>query len=273
MKIINGGNSPVLKGVKGRLSLAPEETRSTKTIFIDNHNRYWCGKCAPGGDGKDCECKSESYGGPQYFYYDMACSHSKIASILTQVTSENFSIRDFSIKKSEYLEVVFCKVLIIDERIQENVVLNTKKYYGPGGETNFYRYFAKQNVLIPSMEEANLNDLNFGTLADADSVSHKIRDFILHEGQNATFYVMHLGILEKMMDSAVKKDEQAVEEIRASCSRAAREKDSYHLGRGKPNNLPKDISFVPLALIQNALETVFDKFVLTKILYNSRKAK
>jgi hypothetical protein len=274
VKIINAANSRVLKGVKGRLSLAPGETRGTKTIFIDNHNRYWCGKCAQVGDGKDCECKSESYGGPQYFYYDMACSHSKVASILTHVTSKNFSIKEFTVKKAEYLEVVFCKVLIIDERIQENVVLNAKKYYGPGGETNFYRYFAKQNVLIPSMEEANLNDLNFGTLADAGSVSHKIRDFILHKGEDATFYVVHLGILEKMMDSAVRKDEQAVEDILGELFPGGeRKKVVITSGRGKPNNLPKDISFVPLALIQNALETVFDKFVLTKILYNSRKAK
>lgn len=274
VKIVNAANSRVLEGVDGKLSLAPEEPHGTKTIFIDNHNRYWCGKCTLGSDGKGCECKSESYDGPQYFYYDMACSHSKVTSILTQVTSKNLSKKEFSVKKSEYLEVVFCKVLIIDERIQENVVLNAKKYYGPGGETNFYRYFAKQNVLIPSMEEANLNDLNFGTLADSDSVSHKIRDFILHQGENATFYVVHLGILEKMMDSDVKKDEQAVEDILGELFPGdERKKIVITSGRGKPNNLPKDISFVPLALIQNALETVFDKFVLTKILYNSRKAK
>lgn len=274
VKIVNAANAPVLRGVKGRFSLAPEEAQGARTIFIDNHNRYWCDKCASGGTGEGCECKSEAYTGPPYFYYDMACSHSKVASILTQVTSKNLSIHEFSVKKAEYLEVVFCKVLIIDERIQENVVLNGKKYYGPGGETNFYRYFAKQNVLIPSMQEANLNDLNFGTLANADSVSYKLRDFILNNGEDATFYVVHLGILEKMMDASVRKDEQAIEDILGELFPGGeRKKIVITSGRGKPNNLPKDISFVPLALIQNALETVFDKFVLTKILYNSRKAK
>ena len=42
-------------------------------------------------------------------------------------------------------------------------------------------------------------------------------------------------------------------------------------GRGKPNNLPDDISFIPLSILENAVEILFDKFLLIKLLYNSRR--
>jgi len=42
-------------------------------------------------------------------------------------------------------------------------------------------------------------------------------------------------------------------------------------GRGKPHNIPVDLSFLSITAIQNAIETLYDKYLLVKLLYNSRK--
>ena len=49
-----------------------------------------------------------------------------------------------------------------------------------------------------------------------------------------------------------------------------REKVVVISGRGNANNLPKDILYIPVSLVQNAMEVLHDKILLTKILYNSR---
>ena len=38
-----------------------------------------------------------------------------------------------------------------------------------------------------------------------------------------------------------------------------------------PTNMPPDVPFVHLSSIQNAIETCYDKILLTKILYGARK--
>ena len=42
-------------------------------------------------------------------------------------------------------------------------------------------------------------------------------------------------------------------------------------GRGSPPTVPEDINYLPFTVLQHAVETVHDKFYLTKAIFNSRK--
>lgn len=226
------------------------------TIFVDDHNEHW---------------RNHN----NYEYYDMACSHSKIQKFLPEITYKT-DIRMIV----EYLEVVRTKILLLDERIQDNIVIAKKPYKAHGSENKmlFADYFSYQKVFIPKKKEADFNAVSFGELGDKSNgvlrtnVSNEIWRYINSNIGDTTFCVIHLGILEKMLSKEKSKD--AIEEVIGILfeNKKNRRKLIVTSGRGKPNNLPPDIPFVPLALIQNAIETIFDKFVLTKILYNARKS-
>lgn len=257
LKIKNENIEILINGKNKKFEIQKDNVSDAETLLIDNHNKHW----------KDKD---------NYLYYDMACGHSKVKKYLGNITEDSLDEYDIPIK-AQYLETAFCKILIIDERIQDSIVLNgnskDKVYSGEGGDTPFYEYFKKQNVIIPDEEEANLNKLNFGTLKTKNSVAYNIKKFISNNTEKLDFCVMHLGVLEKMLNSADTKNSDKINSVLTQLfpNENSRRKLIITSGRGKPNNLPTDIPFVPLALIQNAIETVFDKFVLTRILYNSRR--
>jgi hypothetical protein len=211
----------------------------------------------------------------KYSYYDMACSHSKLAKLTTSIINKNQRII------YEYLECVITKVLIIDERIQENIIISNKTYQYKGNEILFKDYFSKQQIIIPTIEQANLNAVTFGEMSqkiDCDTpnslnTADKIYCFIKENISDTNFCVIHLGIIEKLIPSGEIKSYEAIGKIINKLFSSSTDKQKLIItsGRGKPNNLPDDISYVQLALIQNAIETVFDKYVLNKILYNARK--
>ncbi len=182
-------------------------------------------------------------------------------------------------KTYEYLETNMLKVLIIDERIQENVVLSDKKYSVNGEDISFNDYFQQQQIIIPQIDEANLNVASFGTISKINNgntitEADKIKTFISKHLSDATFCVVHLGVLEKMLPPGTTKSKPAISKIidQLFPGNKNREKLIVISGRGKPNNLSNDIPFISLALIQNSIETLFDKYLLTKILYNARKS-
>lgn len=229
-----------------------------KSVFIDNHNESWL--------------KQKEVQG----YYDMSCSHSKI----NKVTDNIFDDEDKKIN-AEYLEVINTKIVILDERIQQNIVNENRLYSAYGNTTPLKDYFEKQNLFIPEKDKCDLNQPSFGTLTEGDfkngdqlTVSDNIRSYIqnkLDKDNKVDFFVVHLGILEKMIDKNIDKKE-SIESLIENLFSKERNKLIITSGRGKPQNIPDDISYVPLALIQNAVETLFDKYLLTKILYNSRKS-
>lgn len=210
-------------------------------------------------------------------YYELICSHHRYSNIKDRLfRNKNLQI--------EYSESILTRALIIDERIQSNVLGSesgegASKYSTNVGPILFGELFSKENIFIPSYLEANLNALNFGSLSSMDeevsTEADKIRKFIKDNIKNAEFCVIHLGVLEKMLSVNEKKDGKAIEKLlRAMFDYNIQEDRKIIItsGRGKPQNLPIGLSFVSLAVLQNAIETLFDKFLLTKILFNSRES-
>lgn len=226
------------------------------SVYVDNHNEKW------NENGR-------------HSYYDMACSHSKISKLITRI---------FQSKKiktiAEYLEIINTKIIIIDERIQQNISNENRKYNANNINTPLTEYFEKQKLFIPKQSNCDLNEVSFGTLAESDcendeTVSSAICRYIkgqLTGTEQPDFVIIHLGILEKMLPSGKDKKQKDIDDLIKCLFNNERKRLVVTSGRGKPNNLPDDIPFVPLALVQNAVETLFDKFLLTKILFNARKS-
>lgn len=265
-----GNATKVISVVDGLLNLGFEQANEiVRTVLIDDHDKQW-------------EQRGSNY-------YEMGCHHSTVSrddyqrAFNADETSELCGQRPAGWTISQYLETVFTKVLLIDERIQENLANErTPKLYA--NRVDFYEYFKQQNVLIPrlglepdSTTEPNLNETSFGSIAeisDQGTVAFKIREFISDNLTDARFCVIHLGVLEKLLEPESGKERDDIARvINALMPRSGRGKCELIItsGRGEPGNVPSGISFVPLAPIQNALETVFDKSVLTKLLFNSRE--
>jgi hypothetical protein len=225
------------------------------TIFIDNHSFYY--------DRSD-----------KFSYYDMECSHHKLkdySAFLPAIESEFY--RDTAvIRLSEYLEIVNTSIVVIDERIQESISNQSKHVEG---KILLYNYFKKQKVFIPTDTDADLNELSFGEMGETGTVAHNLKNYIHSPGKKeADFFVIHLGVIEKLLPGNVDKSEKEITKIIDGLFEGIDlRKIVVTSGRGCPNNLPKNIVFVPIALIQNAIEASFDKILLTKILYNSRTPK
>ncbi|NVO03154.1 MAG: hypothetical protein HXX09_10695 [Bacteroidetes bacterium] len=219
-------------------------------------------------------------------YHDMICGHhwSK-----TKILDEYVNI-NCSSSKLPYIESIFSNAIIIDERIQKNIVLQEKNY---GGKIPFALYFDNIGIYIPSpttknnifndflrngdvekyqkihIDDPNLNNKNL--LEEKE----KIKNYIEKYAERSKFIVLHLGILEKLLDDKSKeKDEQDIEKVICELvpSLENRSKIVITSGRGKPNNLPQKFSFVSISLLQSAIETTFDKYRLVQILFDSRKS-
>ena len=198
-------------------------------------------------------------------YYDFLCHEHKYLSI---------GLLYDELLQAKYVECLLTKVMIIDERIQYDIVIQQKEY--PTG-MRYKEFFDMQGIKIPSLFEANLNLTNFGSLniggtfQNEKTEANKISEFIKKNIKEYDFCVIHLGILEKMLPVDSPKTSSDINKIiNKIFKRDERKKIIITSGRGKPQNLPIDLCFVSLAILQNIVETLFDKFLLVKILYNSR---
>jgi hypothetical protein len=252
-------------GIKLKWKQMPEDGRFDvgKEVFIDDH--YF------------------EFERHRNIYYEMGCAHHRAKTLTTPKMDEHVQVL-----KSKYIENVFCKIAIIDERVQGNII--TKKNYKEEecirlgysnkfigfkykDQLDLYHYFLKQNLIIPNYDEADLNRSNFGTLDKKKSIASRIKSFINRNNvKDADYFVIHLGVLEKMLAKETPKIEA---EISGLINKLGIDVSKIIItsGRGKPDNLPKDIKFVPLSSIQNAVESLNDKFLLTQILYNARRYK
>lgn len=278
-------------------------------ILIDNHNPYWCEKEPENGEAKapcndrECVCQQNDYKPTNRDYYDMKCGHTRLNDKLAEVLAGTTSSPEFNQKRAEYLEAVFTEILIIDERIQANIVDDPPARYSDTVPV-FHQYFRQQGVHIPLLPNclktknghtdecdhagsANLNVTDFGSMEEKGNPAYDIREFIrAHIGkEKVKFCVIHLGLIEKMIERETQNGKDGVT-VLETIYRLFSENEQHvnkliiTSGRGTPDNMPISdetktpfIPFVPLAPIQNAIETQHDKILLTKLLFNSRRTK
>jgi hypothetical protein len=236
--------------VKPPSTYFPEESPDNRRVYIDNHDKNW---------------ESERAGG----YYEMCCSHHRLAK---------YDLFEGPLHRMRYVEAVASKVILVDERIQANIVTANKTYRS---NVEFKHYFDQLGILIPDPKnDADLNKVDFGILKDEcgeDSVDvacrlrHFVREKLVKDA--ADFCVIHLGVIEKLFGENEDKTEDSVtRKIQLLVGEQHLDKVIITSGRGKPTNIAERFRYVPLAVIQNYVETLFDKLLLVNALYNSRKS-
>lgn len=205
-----------------------------------------------------------------YYYYDMAMSHTTIMRKISDITinfhdNENKKI----IEICEYFESVITSIVIIDERIQDCIMTRNDSYPYNGKKVIWGDYFKKQKLYIPTVAEVNLNKPDF--IGEGEhSVKRKLQIYLNAENiKKSDFYLIHLGVLEKMIGTG----HSVSDVIKELFPAIDNNKIVIMSGRGTPNNLPDGISFLPISLVQDAIEVKHDKCLLSKILYNSRPNK
>ena len=227
-------------------------------------------------------------------YHEMICGHHWTKRKIVPIQR---SLIGYPSTLYSYLECVKTNVLIIDERIQKNIVLYGKQY---GEKIPFALYFEQLGIHIPSpydldaegkyinktislipsdlneqYKNKHKNDPNLNDAKLYQNQKSKIKKYIAENiCKDNTFIVLHLGIIEKLLDQ---KDEiKDIERINTIIDdlvpKERQDRVVITSGRGKPNNLHPKYSFVSISLLQNAMETLFDKYRLVQILYNSRKS-
>ncbi|MFZ0750685.1 MAG: hypothetical protein WAM70_15080, partial [Pyrinomonadaceae bacterium] len=82
-----------------------------------------------------------------------------------------------------------------------------------------------------------------------------------------------LGIIEKLCGGGNVSSEAITAQIKSLVGADNLDKVVITTGRGKPTNISDKFRYVPLAIIQNCVETLFDKGMLVASLYNARRSK
>jgi hypothetical protein len=225
---------------------------SDKSVYIDDHSD-----------------KFSKYSDCDQTYYETGTSNNSIKIYADKLYMDtNLNQAENKIFLYRYFENIATKLVVIDERIQANL----KDKSNESNTISYQQYFEKQNLFIPLEEKANLNVPDFGKKDNEKSENFKIRSYINEKKDCVDFIVIHLGILEKMLDNPNDKTTPKIQALLEDLPIDTK-KLVITSGRGKPDNLPNDIKFVPLASVQKALEVKKEKYLLTQLLYNARKYK
>lgn len=167
------------------------------------------------------------------------------------------------------VELAKTSICLIDERIQTFYL--EKSYQGSDGVSiEFKNYFPNIGIHIPTKEEADLNTPNFGEIGTENSVQFNLRKYLTSQ-EKIDFIILHLGIIEKLIDDKSKEIvEQKIKEL-LNQNEELYKKVVLTSGRGTPTTIPDNCRYLPLSAVQHCVETTFDKFLLVKALYNSRR--
>jgi fructose-specific phosphotransferase system component IIB len=218
-------------------------------VFIDNHSKEY----------------NNLVNNPDQ-YYDMACNYS-----LIKKHEDNLLLNRSLRIALEYLESIKLKILVIDERIQQSIVFEEKTY----NEVPLYNFFKSQHLIIPfwKIEDVdtkngteNRNEVNLNAEKLDES---KLKCFLGKHKKDVDFIVIHLGLLERLIEGE-KTEFKVTEKIDSLLGNEYRHKLVLTSGRGSPQTAPDDIRYLPVSVLQYAIETVHDKFYLTKALFNTR---
>jgi len=205
----------------------------------------------------------------EFEYYEMGCSHSTIQKYINK---DLFDTEE-AILPFEYLESVFLRVMILDERMQKAIMFEPKKMYA--NTVPFDEYFKLQHIFIPRKDETDLNAKDLGDYQDEDSEYAKLIKYLCQRIDVVHFCVIHLGLIERMCRPGTDKTNKEIENVIGKLfpEQETRRKIVITSGRGGALNISDDLSFIPLPMLENVLLTQHDKVALTKLLYNSRKFK
>ena len=158
--------------------------------------------------------------------------------------------------KQKIIESVLCKVIVIDERIQESAY--NRDFMGK----KFEDLYNKINVIIPD-KTINLSENSY-TTDHIKKISEYIKKSI--NGTKPTDYLLiHYSIMERMFekDEIETKLDQIIGDSKITTVITS--------GRGTPDNLSDNRRFVNLSSVITAFIDIRCKYVINNLLHSSRK--
>ena len=153
-------------------------------------------------------------------------------------------------------ESIFCRVLAIDERLQE---AKEEDYMG----IKFEELYEKTQIIIP--KEFDLSAKNFEPSFIANLEAY-IETNIKILNHNLDFILIHYSILERMYASKMAKINDYLDEL-AKCTNVI-----VTSGRGTPEGLSSKVRFVNLSPIITSFVEIRSKYLASNLLHSTRKS-
>lgn len=181
----------------------------------------------------------------------------------------------FIITQFKAIDAALTNIAVIDERIQE---LSKNQYILEGGVTKTYQeIWNYMHVYIPTKEDINLSIKTF-----EDDYAERIIRLIqnqfdeesIRQKTGLDFVIVHLGILEKILNTQKGKSKDKEGDISTLISQIANALNPSArviLTSGRaPSRLPSKISFLSYSLLSQYLIEYRFKLLLSEIVYASR---
>lgn len=190
-------------------------------------------------------------------FYHAHRSGDPLGVILTNTLSLNHN--QVQLVKKELLEAAITEIIIIDERIQDEMLRRSNDM-----GTNFFEELSCMNIHLPDprVGEPDLYDRQL--LEKLEEwlknilLSRKIDFIILHLGILETWVGTHMDDISKWIDFHITNVDERPEIV-------------FTTGRGKPHNFPSRHGFQPFDSIEKHIaEGPISKYHLVKTLFSSR---
>ncbi len=181
------------------------------------------------------------------------------------VNAEQGSLRKDRLK-FELEEAAITRVVVMDERMQ-NICQELRVPYGVAN-MNYFEYLSLMNIHLPNPNDADGIDLNQPELAqqNAQELAEYLRPFV---NGLAEFVVIHLGLIEQNLEE--KTPEGVVRWLEELLVPGAEHAEIVMIsGRGKPQELPSWVRFLPYNNIAKYILDIPAKYHLCRMLFGSR---
>lgn len=208
-----------------------------------------------------------------YFYYDALSSQGQ-----SKLPNFNGDLGDYSgefesnvVVKTKVGESIYSRILVIDERIQEN---SKKKYL----EIPISKLYEMTGILVPDKSinlSANELDKNIILKEIRKYISSNINTFseVSNEEQkyeilnaNFDFILIHYSILERIFNSNKNQINDFLIELSYSINVVITS------GRGEPEALPIQVRYMNLSTVVHSMVETRSKFFTNYIMHASRKS-
>ena len=190
----------------------------------------------------------------KYEYWEYCGSQSGTAEILSAAKEKAAFLNDV-------IHSTLAKVIIIDERIQENTSEIDKQN------------FKEANIFIPTAKEFNLMEQSF----DSQKLEKMVRTYL---SLSPEYLIIHLGVIEKLLNATTKEEIMIWINEKFKINTEVKEKSIEERtkliiisGRGKPPTLPNRSLYLPYSLVAQCIlpANQSSKLKLTQLLNKARR--
>ncbi len=196
----------------------------------------------------------------KFRFYEAFKSPSPIGRLLLEDPSSNENKYKTIVTDIQLIEAALMRILILDERIQREASGTTPSIRI--GNSSTIDQLKWMNIHMPVEEELNLSTAAYGERFKEQLVTWL--DQKLTE-ENTDFLVIHLGILEKLMQSDREKMDAFISKF---------QRNDLEIicisGRGRPPYLPIGTTFLNYSNLVDYLLENRSKYHLCKVLFSAR---